>query len=189
MNPTQETTIFFNIVTSGINPISGEIVKLTIIDGNEKILASFDNSNSIKDSVKQINTIFSKAKYVISYNADLNMSFVRNLFDENNANRFPKTEREKAIARRRPSYYEEEYDDEVEEQNDDKLIVDCCMKKFAILYGEYQKNGKPKNQKLEKALDYYGISFDSSLNASMKAALACKRVWETMFPNFYKDGC
>lgn len=166
--------IFFDTETTGLTN-NDEIVSISVIDGNGKVLldtlvkpihhiswkeASRINNIYPKDVIysptseqlkPQLLEIFNNADLVIAYNINFDMRYIWNILHI-----VPNTE--------------------------------CCMLHFAKLYGEYSYYWDDyKWQTLDTAMDYFNLKWKGHQHCSLSDTFACKDVWLSMYPDFFND--
>ena len=75
--------------------------------------------------------------------------------------------------------------DTVEEQEELRGKICCCANEFVRYIHEHVPD--QVHASLTDAMECLGIEWDGIPHSSIADTYACKKVWERLFPNYYKD--
>ena len=66
-----------------------------------------------------------------------------------------------------------------------KLKLRCCANEFVRYIHEYRPD--IQHASLGDAMECFGIEWEGTAHTSIADTFACRRVWERLFPNYYRD--
>ena len=157
-----------------------EKVTIAITDSRGAVLFC-ESFKAIDEAFKErINKVLEPLKTLVVYDRE-SVSFLLKTFNEKNDKKFSPLIQSQNNGGRRPPM--KVSDDDEEDENE--LFV--FLNVFSALVGDYSKSGRPKQQKFEKAFEYFNISANCNINDATSIASALAKIWDTMCPDFYEN--